>query len=114
MKSQKRESNQLLARSIAAIVIIVTMIACSWRNDGQSIIVVPKEECYRDLPYDALDEWNTFSLAEPWFKDLILNFNDFWYDVSILGFLILLRQEALNCSAFFIALGLNVGCKGFV
>ena len=104
----------MLARAAFAAVFILFLICLSNKNEGQPVTTLEKERCYDDKPYNLLDDWNTFSLEQPWFKDLLLIIDDFGFDVTIVSALYLYQADGFNAASFFIALGLNSGCKSFV
>lgn len=90
------------------------LLVFSLQHDQKITTVVLKESCYEDLPYNISDEWNTYSLAHPWFKDLLLIFDDLCFDVTICSLLYLFRNSDFNGTSCFFAFLFNVLCKGYV
>ena len=76
--------------------------------------MVSKELCYIDVPYDWMDDWNTLSLEQPWVKDALLIFDNFWFDSTICSLLYLYHVGAFGCNTVFLSLMLNSVSKAFI
>ena len=108
------EIKQLFARSVASIALIALMVITSFKNGNVSVEVVSKEMCYVDMPFDWADDLNTYTLANPWLRDLIFIFDNFCFDVFILVALYLFHAGMFDCCSFFLSLTINSWTKLFI
>ena len=93
---------------------LVAMIISTLRYDGKLTSVVSAEECISDFTFDLTDGLNSFTRQNLWFRDLMIIFNSFCVDVTLISLLYLWSKGAVNSTSWLLALMVSVTSKTMI
>lgn len=90
------------------------LIFVSLKDGGVRVDYLPKGACTEDWTFGWTDDINTFTRQNTWFRDLVVIFNSFCFDMTMLSLLYLYWSNMFHTLSDFLILGLCAGLKAFV